>query len=147
MPGKTLSLTWRTPPDTTGSAVIVMNLAKQWSREEMVRAGERQASTPCLRWSNEWPELVYVPVDEATPGGFLTRLLCENHCALVIDQPSVPALQEALTRLRNDESLWSHRVRNAGKTAERFRGRQVAAALRKWPAGSKRSGDDGRGKG
>ena len=60
MRDRVLLLSWTIPPETTGSAVIVGNLARQFSRDEMVVAGERPWGRPPVAWRAEWPELVYV---------------------------------------------------------------------------------------
>ncbi|HEX2054969.1 MAG TPA: hypothetical protein VHF07_00655, partial [Nitrospiraceae bacterium] len=57
---RTLLLSWTVPPETTGSAVIVGNLAKQFSRSEMIVAGERPWGKPSVAWKDEWPEICYV---------------------------------------------------------------------------------------
>jgi hypothetical protein len=60
MPERILMLSWTVPPETTGSAVIVGNLAKQFSRAEMVIAGELPRDRPPVTWKDEWPEIHYV---------------------------------------------------------------------------------------
>lgn len=60
MPERILLLSWTIPPETSGSAVIVGNLAKQFSRGEMVVAGERPWGRPAVAWSDAWPQLAYV---------------------------------------------------------------------------------------
>jgi glycosyltransferase involved in cell wall biosynthesis len=60
MPGKILFLSWSVPPDTSGSAIIALNLAQQFTREEMVVAGERPSGKPAVQWKSHWPELIYV---------------------------------------------------------------------------------------
>lgn len=62
MIGKTLLISWTIPPDTSGSAVIVGNLAKQFRRTELVLAGERPIGAPSLTWREEWPELAYIAI-------------------------------------------------------------------------------------
>jgi len=57
---KVLYLSWTVPPDTCGSAIIAYNLARQFTRYEMVLAGERPQAAPALRWDDEWPEIEYV---------------------------------------------------------------------------------------
>jgi glycosyltransferase involved in cell wall biosynthesis len=57
---KILLLSWAVPPAPTGSAVIVGNLARQFTRESMVVAGEKPYQSPPVEWSGDWPELVYV---------------------------------------------------------------------------------------
>ena len=67
----------------------------------------------------------------APPGCYLTRFLRKHRCALIVDEPSVPALLDAIARLRSDAQLRSKLVRNALLTAQQFRGPRVAAMLRR----------------
>lgn len=60
MPERILLLSRSVPPETTGSAVVVLNLAKQFSRAEMVVAGEHPHGRPAIVWKEEWPEIVYL---------------------------------------------------------------------------------------
>lgn len=60
MIGKILLISWTIPPDLSGSAVIVGNLAKQFQRTELVLAGERPIGAPRVTWREEWPELAYI---------------------------------------------------------------------------------------
>ena len=60
MPERILMLSWTVPPETTGSAVIVGNLAKQFSRTEMVVAGEQPYQRPPVAWKEEWPEIKFL---------------------------------------------------------------------------------------
>jgi glycosyltransferase involved in cell wall biosynthesis len=55
-----LLLSWRLPPFVAGSATIVSNLAKQFSREEMVLAGEEPYRDPAFIWKEEWPRIVHL---------------------------------------------------------------------------------------
>ena len=55
-----LLLSWSVPPETSGSAIIVGNLAREFSRTEMVVAGERPYKRPLVLWKEEWPEIVYL---------------------------------------------------------------------------------------
>jgi glycosyltransferase involved in cell wall biosynthesis len=55
-----LLLSWSVPPETSGSATIVGNLAKQFSGEEMIVAGEQPNGRPAVVWQENWPELVYL---------------------------------------------------------------------------------------
>ncbi len=57
---KILLLSWGVPPETTGSSIIVGNLAKQFRRDELVVAGERPTARPAVCWKEDWPEIVYV---------------------------------------------------------------------------------------
>jgi glycosyltransferase involved in cell wall biosynthesis len=58
--GKTLYLSWSVPPDTSGSAIIALNLLQQFTRDEMIVAGEKPYGKPSVQWKAEWPELHYV---------------------------------------------------------------------------------------
>jgi glycosyltransferase involved in cell wall biosynthesis len=60
MPERILMLSWTVPPETTGSAVIVGNLAKQFSHTEMVVAGEQPYQRPPVAWKDEWPEIKFL---------------------------------------------------------------------------------------
>jgi len=71
------------------------------------------------------PILAHVP-----PDCYLARFLSEHDCALIVDEPSVEAVVEGITRLRSDGDLRSRLVRNALRTAELFRAVRVAATLR-----------------
>ena len=46
MSAKILLVSWTLPPEPTGSAVIVGNLAKQFRSSEMVIVGERPGRSP-----------------------------------------------------------------------------------------------------
>jgi glycosyltransferase involved in cell wall biosynthesis len=67
MSAKILLVSWTLPPEPTGSAVIVGNLAKQFRSSEMVIVGERPGRSPDVIWSDDWPRLVHIalgwPVD------------------------------------------------------------------------------------
>ena len=67
----------------------------------------------------------------STAGSFITRFLIENQCALVVDQPDVNMLREAIERLRTDKELRSRLVRNALRTAEQFQASRVAEEFRR----------------
>ncbi|MCS6263349.1 MAG: hypothetical protein H8K11_06280 [Nitrospira sp.] len=58
--GKVLLISWGVPPETTGSSIIVGNLAKQFARDEMVVAGEKPSERPSVFWKEEWPEIVHI---------------------------------------------------------------------------------------
>ena len=60
MAGKILYLSLAVPPDTSGSAIIAPNLARQFTRDEMVVVGEKPYDKPPITWYPEWPELLYV---------------------------------------------------------------------------------------
>ena len=60
MTGPVLLLSWGVPPATTGSSVLVGNLARQFTRGSMVVAGEWPYRAPPVEWSDDWPELCYV---------------------------------------------------------------------------------------
>jgi hypothetical protein len=65
---------------------------------------------------------------------FLTRFLRRHDCALIVDQPDVQALRQALEQLRADYPLRRRLVENALKAARQFQAKDVAAELRKWLA-------------
>src|ERR1051325_2241647 len=58
--GKILLVSWTLPPEPTGAAVIVGNLAKQFAASEMVLAGERPYGRPSVLWKEDWPPLIYI---------------------------------------------------------------------------------------
>jgi glycosyltransferase involved in cell wall biosynthesis len=60
MSDRILLLSWTVPPETTGSAFVVGNLAQQFSRNEMIIAGERPYRRPPMLWKDDWPEIVYL---------------------------------------------------------------------------------------
>lgn len=66
----------------------------------------------------------------APPDCFLTRFLKQHQCALVVDTPSVPALIDAVERLKADERLRARLVERALRTAEMFHAPRVAQTLR-----------------
>jgi hypothetical protein len=70
------------------------------------------------------PILAHTP-----PGCYLTRFLREHGCALIVDQPSIPSLLEAIGQLRTDKRCRAELVSNALRTAELFRASRVAEAL------------------
>jgi 2-polyprenyl-6-hydroxyphenyl methylase/3-demethylubiquinone-9 3-methyltransferase len=63
-----LLLSWGVPPLPSGSAIIVGNLAQQFSVTEMIVAGERPFRQPAVSWRGEWPRLVYIASDLPPPG-------------------------------------------------------------------------------
>jgi hypothetical protein len=71
--------------------------------------------------------LAHAPLD-----CYLTRFLKEHDCALVVTEPSVPALLKAMRRLGADQALRACLVRNALRAAEMFEGRRVAGLLRRY---------------
>lgn len=71
------------------------------------------------------PILAHTP-----PDCYLTRFLKEHRCALIVDEPSIPALLEAIGRLRADARLRAELVRNALRAAEMFHAPRIAATLR-----------------
>lgn len=52
-----LVVSWGLPPFTSGSAVIVGNLAKQFSRSEMVVVGSKAMGFPPVEWRESWPKI------------------------------------------------------------------------------------------
>lgn len=71
------------------------------------------------------PILAHAPRD-----CYLTRFLREHDCALLVTEPTVPALLDAIEQLRRDAALRARLVRNALGAAQQFRGDRVAAILR-----------------
>jgi glycosyltransferase involved in cell wall biosynthesis len=71
------------------------------------------------------PILAHCPAD-----CYLTRFLKNHRCALVVDEPGVPALLKAIKRLRTDATLRLELVRNALRAATMFHVSQVARELR-----------------
>lgn len=63
---RTLLLSWGVPPLISGSAVVVGNLARQFSCEEMIVAGERPSESPPVPWRKEWPQIHYLVKDWPT---------------------------------------------------------------------------------
>ncbi|MGA2618525.1 MAG: glycosyltransferase [Thermoguttaceae bacterium] len=60
MSGKILYLSRHIPPDTSGSAIIALNLVQQFSREEMIVAGEKPCGKPAVAWNDRWPQVLYI---------------------------------------------------------------------------------------
>jgi glycosyltransferase involved in cell wall biosynthesis len=60
MTKKILFVSWSVPPEPTGSAVIVGNLARQFSASEMIVAGERPRRGLAIVWRDDWPRLVHI---------------------------------------------------------------------------------------
>jgi glycosyltransferase involved in cell wall biosynthesis len=58
--GRILFFSWSVPPATSGSGIIVGNLAKQFGAEEMIVVGERPQGRPPVAWRPEWPAIHYV---------------------------------------------------------------------------------------
>ena len=56
---RVLLVSWTVPPETSGSAVIVGNLAQQFTRDEMIVTGERSLGRPAVAWRAEWPRVMY----------------------------------------------------------------------------------------
>ena len=87
------------PPRIAGSAVIVGNIAQQFSSEEMVIAGAEPYAGPPLTWSDNWPKLHYIAAPwPVTRRGLrwwrwiefprtlirAYRLARQNHCSVVV---------------------------------------------------------------
>lgn len=66
----------------------------------------------------------------APPDCYLTRFLRKHNCALIVDEPSIPALIQAIERLRSDATLRAKLVRNAFRAATMFHAPRVAVTLR-----------------
>ena len=56
---KILLLSWSIPPGITGSGIIVSNLVKQFTRDEMVVLGAYWMGSPQFTWQRGWPKLYY----------------------------------------------------------------------------------------
>jgi glycosyltransferase involved in cell wall biosynthesis len=52
-------LSWAIPPHTSGSAVIVGNLAQQFTADEMIVVGEQPIGDPLHTWDDSWPRLIH----------------------------------------------------------------------------------------
>lgn len=57
---KVLLVSWTVPPEPTGSAVIIGNLARQFGADEMIVAGERPHRGPSIVWHDDWPRVVHI---------------------------------------------------------------------------------------
>lgn len=57
---KTLLLSRSIPPTVTGSSIIVSNLARQFSRDEMIVLGAYKFKTPPVQWLANYPKLRHV---------------------------------------------------------------------------------------
>ena len=71
------------------------------------------------------PILAHAPAD-----WYLTRFLKQHDCALLVTEPSVSALLQAVEQLRADQALRARLVRNALRAAKMFDARRVARILR-----------------
>jgi glycosyltransferase involved in cell wall biosynthesis len=71
------------------------------------------------------PILAHTP-----PNCYLTRFLKTHECALVVDEPSVQALVEAIERLRRDAGLRNRLVKNAIRVVRNYHAPRIAATLR-----------------
>jgi glycosyltransferase involved in cell wall biosynthesis len=71
------------------------------------------------------PILAHAPAD-----CYLARFLTEHGCALLVTEPSVSALLQAVAQLREDDALRARLVRNALRAARMFEARHVAELLR-----------------
>jgi hypothetical protein len=72
------------------------------------------------------------PILAHTPDAcFLTDFLRRHDCALIVEKPDVEALRQAIERLRVDEKLRRHLVRQALITARQFQASTVADHLRR----------------
>jgi glycosyltransferase involved in cell wall biosynthesis len=71
------------------------------------------------------------PILAHTPGDcFLADFLRDHKCALIVDEPEVAMLKQAVGRLRQDPDLRARLVRQALLAAEQFQATTVAAHLR-----------------
>jgi glycosyltransferase involved in cell wall biosynthesis len=60
MNGKIFLISQELPPEPSGSAVIVGNIAKQFTRDEMILIGERPDQKIPMTWHENWPQIEYV---------------------------------------------------------------------------------------
>jgi glycosyltransferase involved in cell wall biosynthesis len=74
---------------------------------------------------SERPILAHTPSD-----CFLAEFLRYHECAVIVDEPEVAALEQAVKRLRQDADLRARVVRQALLAAEQFQATTVAAHLR-----------------
>ena len=58
--GRILFLSMGVPPLVTGQTTVVTNLATQFSRDEMIVAGEKPHDGPPFQWQENWPEITYL---------------------------------------------------------------------------------------
>lgn len=63
-------------------------------------------------------------------GAYLTKFLLEKHCAIIVDNPSVPELLLAIEELRKNQDLRVELVNNALAAAKQFSAVNVSAYLR-----------------
>jgi glycosyltransferase involved in cell wall biosynthesis len=56
---KILLISRSVPPGVSGSSVIIGNLARQFTRDEMVVVGSWFANSPPVTWQADWPKLIY----------------------------------------------------------------------------------------
>ncbi|OGR15118.1 MAG: hypothetical protein A2341_06410 [Deltaproteobacteria bacterium RIFOXYB12_FULL_58_9] len=59
-PMRILVVSWSVPPNSGGSATVIANLCKQFTRDEMLVVGELSATPAVWRWQPEWPRVVSV---------------------------------------------------------------------------------------
>jgi glycosyltransferase involved in cell wall biosynthesis len=58
-PNKILVLSWSVPPAAIASSVVQQNLARQFTRDEMVLVGAYYLGQSKQEWRKEWPAIVY----------------------------------------------------------------------------------------
>ena len=51
------------PPGVSGSSVIIGNLARQFSRDEMLVMGAWFVNSPPVEWEANWPRLIYASIN------------------------------------------------------------------------------------
>ncbi len=73
---RSVLVSWTVPPVTTGSSVIVGNLARQFHPEEMVIVGAKPWAAPALEWQQRWPPINYASIEPppALRGGRWLRI-------------------------------------------------------------------------
>lgn len=63
MARKILLVSRSVPPGASGSSVIIGNLARQFTRDEMVVVGAWFMESPPVEWRAEWPKLIYATIN------------------------------------------------------------------------------------
>ncbi len=56
-----LLISWDVPPNTSGSATVIANLAQQFSKEEMLIIGEQPHRCDGWQWNTELPMIIHFP--------------------------------------------------------------------------------------
>ena len=59
---KILLISRSVPPGVSGSSVIIGNLARQFTRDEMLVVGSWFANSPPVKWQADWPKMIYATI-------------------------------------------------------------------------------------